>query len=110
TEVSLLGALSRDAVLALVAALERGSAHPLAQAFRPFDDVTGQVTQLRGFDGAGIEAHVDGVRWRVGRRRFVEDLGGGTQVSRLVPRHAAGTQLYLGNAGGGVAGIEVGIP
>jgi Cu2+-exporting ATPase len=64
---------------------------------------------VREFDGAGIEGEIDGVRWRIGRRRFVEELGAPQPVSRLVP-HQPGTQIYLGNSAGLVAEFEIGIP
>jgi len=108
-EVKLLGQAPRQEALALAAALERGSAHPLAEGFRPFDDARRQAARMREFDGAGIEGEIDGVRWRIGRRRFVEELGAPQPVSRLVP-HQPGTQIYLGNSAGLVAEFEMGIP
>src|SRR4029078_11059753 len=36
-DVKLLGQMAREEALAIAAALERGSLHPLAEAFRPFD-------------------------------------------------------------------------
>lgn len=49
----------------LAAALERGSRHPLASAFRPFD--TGAVVQdLAQIEGCGIEGRVEGQMLRLG--------------------------------------------
>jgi Cu2+-exporting ATPase len=109
-DVKLLGSQSRAEVLALAAALERGSAHPLADAFRPFDDASRTAAQLREFDGAGLEAQIDGACWRLGRRRFVEELLVGQRVAQPLAHPAVGTQLFLGNAAGLVAEIDVGVP
>jgi Cu2+-exporting ATPase len=109
TAVKLLATQTRAEVLALSAALERGSAHPLAEALRAFDDAHRQVVRSREFEGAGIEGEIEGVRWRIGRRRFVEELGSAPRASGAVPFESS-TQLYLGNGAGLVAEIEVGIP
>jgi P-type Cu2+ transporter len=77
TEVKLLAELPRERVLAIAAALERQSAHPLAAAFREFEDVAPQAQAVREFDGAGIEGVVEGIRWRLGRREFAADCAGG---------------------------------
>ncbi|WP_028108496.1 heavy metal translocating P-type ATPase [Ferrimonas futtsuensis] len=57
--------------LALVAALERTSSHPLAQAFHDFDDPCLKVANLEHVPGGGLQGEVDGVRYRVGHSRFV---------------------------------------
>src|SRR5262249_21759715 len=65
TGVKLLAEVPREQVLVLAAALERGSAHPLAEAFRAFDNLS-PVAKLHESGGAGIEAEIDGMRWRLG--------------------------------------------
>ena len=62
-------ALPRDAVLAIAAALERDSRHPLAAAFARYDDGRA-VAGLRAVPGHGLEADVGGARWRLGRAAF----------------------------------------
>ena len=108
-DVKLLGAMPRELALGIAAALERGSSHPLAEAFRPFETATLQAATTHELDGSGIEATIDGARWRLGRRRFVEELTAST-VTRLVPHRASGTRLYLGNEQELVAEFEVGVP
>ncbi len=92
---------SRAQVLAIAAALERSSAHPLASAFREFDDATLQASVVREYEGAGIEGTIDGARWRLGRRAFAEDSSGGD---------VADDGIFLGNGAGLVARIQVGAP
>jgi Cu2+-exporting ATPase len=53
------------AALRLAAALERGSRHPLASAFRPYDDGLA-VQGLLQVEGCGVESWVDGRLLRMG--------------------------------------------
>lgn len=61
--------VGEDDQLAVVAALERYSSHPIAQAF---DDVptTRVATDVRVASAAGVEGEVDGKRYRFGRADF----------------------------------------
>ncbi len=70
-----LGAQTGEACLALAAALERGSEHPIARAM-----LTGaaslsaaSVTGLRNHPGRGIEARINGDRVRIGSPAFVSE-------------------------------------
>jgi Cu2+-exporting ATPase len=110
TAVKLLGhsTFSQEQALAMAAALERGSAHPLAEAFRPHENASLRADALGEFDGSGVEGHIDGVRWRLGRRAFVEELSAANVVPPGSP--GAGAQIHLGNGQGLVAEIEVGVP
>jgi P-type Cu2+ transporter len=65
------GDLATTRCLAIAAALERGSSHPVATAFRSFEDPALIATDLREVGGAGIEGVVDGRTYRVGRLDFV---------------------------------------
>jgi Cu2+-exporting ATPase len=60
---------ARDQVLAEAAALERSMHHPLAAAFRPFDDRR-QVDELRVIAGQGIEGRIGSNFRRIGTRTF----------------------------------------
>ncbi|BCG25563.1 cation-transporting P-type ATPase [Pseudomonas tohonis] len=68
-----LGALDNDTCLALAAALENRSEHPIARAFgrapRPAE-------QVENVPGKGLEGRVDGRRLRIGQADFVAELGG----------------------------------
>ncbi|WP_158982752.1 heavy metal translocating P-type ATPase [Lysobacter panacisoli] len=85
-----------DAALAIAAALERDSTHPLAQAFTGID--TPHVAQqVRTVPGQGIEGRIDGQEWRLGRADFAAGdaddgalwLGhGGRAVARFTVREA----------------------
>ncbi|HEX9204498.1 MAG TPA: cation-translocating P-type ATPase, partial [Candidatus Deferrimicrobiaceae bacterium] len=72
-----------DEVLRLAAAVEAGSAHPVAEAIRHEATRRGVATAARGSlartfaaaDGLGVSAEVDGVRVHVGNRRLFETMG-----------------------------------
>ncbi|HEY0504904.1 MAG TPA: heavy metal translocating P-type ATPase [Lysobacter sp.] len=84
------------AALDIATALERESAHPLAQAFA--GHATPHVaSQVRSVAGQGIEGVVDGVRWQLGRADYAaqrEDDGAiwlgrdGRAVARFTVREA----------------------
>lgn len=60
------GGITREHALAIAAALERGHRHPIAHAFREFD--TGiAVTDAIAIAGTGVDGHIDGEQWRLGR-------------------------------------------
>lgn len=62
--------------LAVAAALERGSEHPLAKAFELFADPAVVATDISEYAGGGIEGRVQDQLWRLGRREFVAELRG----------------------------------
>lgn len=85
-----------DAALAVAAALERESAHPLARAFAHIA-TPHAASQVRSVAGRGIDGIVDGVHWQFGRADFVaghEDDGAlwlgreGRAVARFTVREA----------------------
>ena len=68
-----------DNLLALAAAIEHGSAHPLARAV--VDQAKKQglayslATELRDLPGLGLQAEVDGRRVYLGNQRWMQQLG-----------------------------------
>jgi Cu2+-exporting ATPase len=73
---SIKAGYSGDTALAIAAALERGSDHPLAQAFMQCADPGTQARDVREFVGRGMEGSVAGEVWRLGRIEFVAELRG----------------------------------
>src|SRR5699024_9222563 len=69
SETTPLADLDRNAVLAIAAALESDSGHPLARAFADIP-TPHAATGVRAVPGQGIEGEVHGHRWRLGRAGF----------------------------------------
>jgi len=91
TDVIPVGVTDEDRLLALAAALERGSEHPLAAALLQRADAlelaVPEARDRQTHPGLGIEGDVDGRRLRFGRPGWVEQLGAGLDT-QLVQRLA----------------------
>jgi Cu2+-exporting ATPase len=104
-----LGGAERRVCLQVAAALEAGSAHPLAQALR---DAAGPAALQAGHThsevGQGVEGHVGGKRYRLGSAAFVAGISGGPP-----PLGAPGgvtcsvTSVWLGTAAGWLARFDL---
>jgi Cu2+-exporting ATPase len=108
-EVKLLSTPGRDAVLAIAAALERGSTHPLAVALRAHEAGSVQALGLREVAGEGVEGNIDGACWRLGTRGFAGGCATGN-IRALVPARADEATMYLGGPDGLVAAIDAHAP
>ncbi|MCC6172861.1 MAG: cation-translocating P-type ATPase [Gammaproteobacteria bacterium] len=73
-EARTAGALDGATALAIAAALEAGSKHPLAAAFLPHARAGLDCRDAHEVAGQGIEGTVDGRRWRVGHAEWVAAL------------------------------------
>jgi Cu2+-exporting ATPase len=103
--------LTREAALALAAALEAHSEHPLADAIRgavPADGNAPTVTDATIVPGAGVEGVADGRRVRVGRPAFVGELSSQRVPESAARIGAASTLVALGDAQGFIALFELG--
>lgn len=70
--VDTFGGFDRESALAIAAALERESHHPLAQAFAHID-TPHLAHDVCSVPGQGIEGVIGGQTWRLGRAGFVSD-------------------------------------
>ncbi len=106
-----------DRALALAAALERDSEHPIAMAFSaafaaPFTAAASgsgaiMIRDLRNVPGSGIEGRIDACRYRLGSLPFVTEIAGarpaperqsaGLQSQEL--DHTGATRVWLGCEG-----------
>ncbi|MCH1930984.1 cadmium-translocating P-type ATPase [Shewanella sp. A25] len=69
-EISLLSDLSKERVLAIAAALESSSRHPIAAAFLPYVDPQFKVEDIHHEVGFGIQAAINGCQYRIGNAIF----------------------------------------
>ncbi|MGY3039122.1 Cu+-exporting ATPase [Rhodanobacter sp. TND4EL1] len=78
TELVILGSQSREQLLALAAALERPSEHPLARAIVTAADAEGVATpaaaDFRSLTGRGVSASVDGRAVALGNAKLMNEL------------------------------------
>ena len=104
-DVTLLGALDRTGSLALAAALEAGSLHPVARALVAAapDAVTVNASNALHVAGGGIEASIDGRRIRIGTPAFVGALTQTPPPASLETVDAETSVVMLGDAGGWIA-------
>ncbi|MCY1343434.1 putative copper-importing P-type ATPase A [compost metagenome] len=96
-EIRPLGTTDADTCLALAAALENRSEHPIARAFGQAPQAAENVTSTPGL---GLEGRVDGRRLRIGQPGFVAELGG--QPAPAMPAEP-GQWLLLGDEHGALA-------
>ncbi|HEX5342968.1 MAG TPA: heavy metal translocating P-type ATPase, partial [Duganella sp.] len=99
-EVQALGAMRAEFCLQVAAALEAGSAHPLARAIIAAADEAGRqewrAVALEETPGSGLDGFVHNRRYRLGSAQFVAAISG------ELPQHAlldGVTPVYLGVEG-----------
>ncbi len=100
-EVHTEGGLPRARAIAVAAALERSSEHPVAQVLAAADPDGLRGADVSSRPGQGVEGRVEGRLYRVGSPHFVAALSGVE-----VPQGAAGstsTRVALGDEGGVLA-------
>jgi Cu2+-exporting ATPase len=101
------GAGSEDC-LRIAAALEAGSAHPLARALREAADTTGPSAQdVEQLVGQGVEGEVDGVRYRLGSADFASGLAGSAVPAPDVQTPAGATAVWLAGRGRWLARFDL---
>lgn len=110
-DIRLMGDKNRAEVLQLAAALEEGSAHPVAsmliQAAKQSQEAPSllKLEAVESYAGQGLACKVDGVVHRIGSAKFVAEIAGDLLPSvevtdQLSADHAC---VYLGNASGWLA-------
>ena len=79
SELAVFGGLEDDQALALAAALERDSEHPIAKAIRKAAEDKGlalpEVQKFEAIKGKGIQGEAEGVAYHLGNPRLVEEQG-----------------------------------
>ncbi|MDF3839857.1 heavy metal translocating P-type ATPase [Cupriavidus basilensis] len=116
-----LGDASADACLQLAALMERSGEHPIARGIveaaqaRGLAGGTQAIDTVRNVPGQGLEAEVDGQRYRLGRREFVAALAASGSVGEAgghardsaaalaASQRSGATLVWLGNAAGVLA-------
>jgi Cu2+-exporting ATPase len=102
--------LDRDHCLAIAAALEHGSEHPVAIALRlAVDDATLAAEGVVGEAGLGLEGSVAGRRFRIGREAYALALSGDALPQQAAAWFESGdTVVVLADASGCLALFRIG--
>ena len=99
------GGADERAALRVAAALEAGSAHPLAQALCAAAGAgVPAARHVRQVVGQGVEGELDGRRYRLGNASFVAGLAGGVAPDGA---GAGATCVWLGSAAGWTARFDL---
>jgi Cu2+-exporting ATPase len=93
-------------LLGMAAALERGSSHPLAGAFRGHERPGTRAAGVREIAGQGLVGRIDGRDYRLGRHDFVTAGLRPATVSGE-PAAASGDGLFLGDDAGLLACFDL---
>ncbi len=115
TELVVLGGQPRERLLALAAALERPSEHPLARAIVTAADAEGvamlAATDFRSLTGRGVSARVDGSEAALGNAKLMAEssvaIGDGANARAEQLRGQGATVMFLAVDGALAALIAV---
>ncbi len=102
-----LGHMHAAECVAIAAAMEAGSIHPVAKAMSAAagDPCATVVTAVVHYPGHGVEGHVEGRRLRLGTREFVAEIAGPAPIPTVLEAHR--TPVYLGEASGWLTAFEL---
>jgi Cu2+-exporting ATPase len=106
-EVTVHGRVSRERCLAIAAAIEAASEHPVGRAIAAAGAGSPglEVAEIVNAPGEGVQARVGGQRYRVGTLAFALDLAAG---SAAVAAGGEGTVVWLGDESGLLASFRLG--
>ncbi len=104
-DVATADAVGRDQVLAVAAALEARSEHPLARAILAAVDVPVPATDVEAVTGAGLTGTVDGRLVRLGRPGWLDAGPLGADVERM--QQAGATAVLVEDGGRAIGAIAV---
>ncbi len=90
----------RERCLALAAALESGSEHPVAKALAAQVERAPEVSELTALPGQGMQGTVEGRRYRIGNSAYVTELSG---VAMPEGGGSDATEVLLGDEDGVLA-------
>jgi Cu+-exporting ATPase len=103
--------LSEDELLRLVASLEQGSEHPLAEAIVRGAEAKGLTLEkadaFEAVTGKGVKGSVDGKKVALGNTKLMDDIGvdsGSLKEQADTYRAEGGTAMFIG-VGGKLAGM-----
>jgi len=103
THVLLLSDTTEASALAIAAALERGTEHPVGRALLQVSREHVIATELVNRPGAGIEGRIAGTIYRIGTPQFVGAIAGAMRPAAQATTEKSGTVVALGSSSGWIA-------
>jgi len=100
--VLLLGAETEATTLAIAAALECGSEHPVGRALLQASQQYPIATEVLNQPGSGIQGNISGTIYRIGTPHFVGAITGSVFPPQIAA-HQEGTLVALGSSSGWIA-------
>jgi Cu2+-exporting ATPase len=94
----------RERCMALAAALESGSEHPVARVLVSHAAEQPAVTELTALPGHGMQGTIDGRQYRIGNAGYVAELSG---ISPPDAGESQATRVFLGDTDGLLAVFEL---
>lgn len=98
-----LGTRSKDECLALAAALESRSEHPVGRAILDVVEPCTTAGEVQNHPGQGLQGWIEGRQYRIGTTAFVRELHGVAPPAAVRAEHADLTAIVLGDSDGWIA-------
>jgi len=94
----------REHCMALAAALESGSEHPVARVLVSYAGRHPEVSELTALPGHGMQGTIDGRHYRIGNAAYVAELSG---IAEPKAGDSQATRVFLGDTDGLLAVFEL---
>lgn len=98
-ETKLIGSLSETQCKKIATSIEQASEHPVAKAFQCLSSDLLVTKNIQAKVGDGVEAVIDNVRYRIGKRNWVSDIVGMPleEKANNTNKNQIQSQIYLAN-------------
>ena len=98
-ETTLIGSLSETQCKKIATSIEQASEHPVAKAFQFLCSDLLVTKKIQAQVGEGVEAVIDNVRYRIGKRNWVSDVVGMPLQEEVdnINKNQIQSQIYLAN-------------
>jgi len=98
-ETTLIGSLSETQCKKIATSIEQASEHPVAKAFQFLSSDLLVTKKITAQIGEGVEATIDNVRYRIGKRNWVSEIVGTPLQEKAgnINKNQIQSQIYLAN-------------
>ena len=98
-ETLVIGSMSETQCKKIATSIEQASEHPVAKAFQFLNSDLLETKKIKAQVGEGVEAVIDNVRYRIGKRHWVSDIVGMPLQEKIdnTNSNQIQSQIYLAN-------------